>query len=239
MSDINEVQKIAVPAPQVKTAPKAEPAAPVVLTASAELKAMQEQMAAADLEVARLRLAQALAEVEDLKKRAELRDLELRERQLNLVDLQERLDDRQLKKRSRESVYRGHGQNLKQDAINRQTRHDICNHHKGGDGAQGVIGGQGDDTQFCVARHVMPSGDTWQRCLRCGKTWRPPVLSEYNTAAEYKAAMAEYNEALKMPTRNKRSSSHTFQWGVVMNERGVQEGGIEHFREKMKHVTLD
>jgi len=228
MSDINEVQKAT---PSIAPVAKAHPT-------KSETEAIQEKTAKAELEIARLKLLEAEAMIEDLKKRAELRDLELRERTLNLTDLQERLDDRQLKKRSREATFRGHGQNLRQDAVNRNIRQDICNHRKGGDGAQGVIGGQGDDQQYCVARHIMSSGDTWQRCLRCGKTWRPPVISEYATNAEYAAAFVVYQEALKMPTRNKRSGSHTFQWGVVMNAKGVQEGGIEHFREKMKNVDL-
>lgn len=173
------------------------------------------------------------------EKELELKRLELLEREANLEDLRERLAERQLKRKSRDSVFRGHGQNLKQEAINRRSKQELCNHRKGGDGAQGVIGGQGDDTQYCIMRHIMGNGDIWVRCLRCGKTWKYPVKSEYDTQQSYDAALAEYNAALKFPTRNHTSGTHTFSWGMVQNSKGKLEGGPEFYREKMKQVTLE
>ena len=178
-------------------------------------------------------------EAELASKELELKRLELLEREANLEDLRERLDERKLKRTTRNSVFRGHGQNLRQDAINRKAKQEICNHRKGGDGAQGVIGGQGDDTQYCIMRHIMGNGDIWVRCLRCGKTWKYPVASEYTTKQDYQAALAEYQAALKFPTRNHTSGTHTFQWGIVQNSTGKLEGGPEFYREKMKAVSLE
>lgn len=231
MSDINEVQKLAAPTPSVKPVAKA--------AKEMTLEEIERATATAKLEAARLQLIEQEAVIADLKARAEARELEIQERRANLVDLKERLDERQLKRQTKDQVYRGHGQNLKQDAINRAAKQDNCNHRKGGDGAAGVIGGQGDDMQYAIARHIMGNGDTWVRCLRCGKLWKPPVKSQHATVASYEAAMAIYKEALKFPTRNHTSGTHTFQWGEVINAQGQKEGGPEHYREKMKNVTLD
>jgi len=216
--DINEVQKIVTEVAK-KMTPAPAPPAPA-------------QKAVKDMTVSEV-------EAELAAKELELKRLELLEREANLEDLRERLAERQLKRKSRDGVFRGHGANLKQDTINRKTKQEICNHHKGGDGAQGVIGGQGDDTQYCIMRHVMGNGDIWVRCLRCGKTWKYPVASEYSTKAEYQAALVEYQAALKFPTRNHTSGTHTFSWGVVQNEQGKLEGGPEFYREKTKSVTLE
>jgi hypothetical protein len=173
-------------------------------------------------------------------KELQLKRLELMEREANLEDIRERLADRKLKRKSQGDVFRGHGQNLKQDAINRISKQTICNHRKGGDGANGVIGGQGDDMQFAILRHVMGNGDIWIRCLRCGKTWKRPLLNG-RTEAEMKASpeWAEYDSMLRAQTRNHTSGTHTFSWGVVQNAEGKLEGGPEFYREKMKSVTLE
>lgn len=215
--DINEVQKIVTEVAK-KMTPAATPAAP--------------QKAVKDMTVSEV-------EAELASKELELKRLELLEREANLEDLRERLAERQLKRKSQGDVFRGHGANLRQDAINRKSKQEICNHHKGGDGAQGVIGGIGDDTQYCIMRHVMGNGDIWVRCLRCGKTWKYPVASEYTTKADYQAALVEYQAALKFPTRNHTSGTHTFSWGVVQNAEGKLEGGPEFYREKTKAVTLE
>jgi hypothetical protein len=216
-NDINEVQKVI-----VKVAEQLTPTiAPVVAQ-----KAVKDMTA---------------EEVENelASKELEIKRLELLERQANLEDLQERLAERQLKRKSRDSVFRGHGANLKQDTINRKAKQEICNHRKGGDGAQGVIGGQGDDTQYAIMRHIMGNGDTWVRCLRCGKTWKYPVASQYTNKQDFQEAYAEYQAALKFPTRNHTSGTHTFSWGVVQNAKGKLEGGPEFYRERTKQVTLD
>lgn len=216
-NDVNEVHKIV-----AKVAAELTPAAAPVAAQKA-VKDMTSEEVSAEL----------------ASKDLELKRLELLEHEANLEDLRERLAERQLTRKSRNSVFRGHGANLKQDTINRKAKQEICNHHKGGDGAQGVIGGQGDDTQYAIMRHIMGNGDIWVRCLRCGKTWKYPVASQYDTKQEYQAALAEYKEALKFPTRNHTSGTHTFQWGEVTNAAGHKEGGPEFYREKMKSVTLD
>jgi hypothetical protein len=218
IEDINEVQKVV-----AKVARDMTPATPKAAAPQKSIKDMSEEEVSAELKA----------------KELEIKRLELLEREANLQDLQERLAERQLKRRNRDGVFRGHGANLKQDAINRKAKQELCNHRKGGDGANGVIGGQGDDMQYAILRHVMGNGDIWVRCLRCGKTWKYPLASEYSTKAEYDLALAEYRTMLKVQTRNHTSGTHTFSWGVVQNESGKLEGGPEFYREKMKAVTLE
>jgi len=194
--------------------------------------------AAADLQLKELELLEKQALIADLKHRAEMRDLERQEKEASLIDLKERLDERMLKRRTREATFRGHGANLKQDLQNLRDKQKRCNHRKGGDGAKGVLGGQGDDIQYAIARHQMGNGDIWVRCLRCGKTWKPPVKSAYLTDEAYNVAMEQYEAALQFQTRNHTSGTHTFQWGEVKNAKGQTEGGVEFYREKMRNVTL-
>ena len=216
--DINEVQKVV-----AKVAKELTPIAP-------KAPAPQKAVSAMSAEEVDLELK---------SKELEIKRLELMEREANLQDLQERLAERQLKRKSRDGVFRGHGANLKQDKINRLAKQEICNHRKGGDGANGVIGGQGDDMQYAILRHVMGNGDIWVRCLRCGKTWKYPLASDFTTKAEYELALVEYRAMLKVQTRNHTSGTHTFSWGVVQNEEGKLEGGPEFYRERMKSVTLE
>ena len=173
--------------------------------------------------------------------------LELQEKAASLIDLKERIAERGLKRESRESVYRGHGQNLAQDRRNKNIQQERCNHHKGGDGAKGIIGGEGHDVQYAVLKHRMANGDMWVRCLRCAKTWKPPVKSMYETREAYLVAKSEYELAAKFSTRNQTSSSKMFGWGHseqgesagIKWEPNAIMGGEEFYREKMKSVTLE
>ena len=175
-------------------------------------------------------------EIELQRAELELRRLELLERKANLQDVQERLEERELKRTNRRQVFLGRGQNLIQDRAKKDGLQKGCNHRKGGDGARGVVGGEGTDPQYAVIKHRMANGDVWVRCLRCGKTWKPPVKSMHKTEASYNAAMERYEVAAAFPTRNHTSSSQQFEWGY--NE-ATKEGGKEFYREKMKSVTLE
>lgn len=179
-------------------------AAPV---ADPKVAAMQAELAAIELESAKLKL--------ELDK-------------ANLVDMKERLAERELKRENiRQDAYtKGATIRATKDGEERQQAH--CNHKKGGNGAQGVVGGQGDDSQYAILKHTFANGDVWIRCLRCGKTWKPPVKSMHTTQTSYDAAMAVYREALAFQTRNVPSKSVIFQYS---------DGG-EYYREQTKQVNL-
>ena len=162
------------------------------------MKGGKEELHSLELETKRL-------ETERLK-------LEVLEKQANLQDLQERLAERELKRETKRQRSRTNGETLKQLALNDTAAQRRCNHRKGGNGAEGVIGGKGDDSQYAILKHTFANGDMWIRCLRCGKTWKPPVRSQYSSDELYLRAVAEYEAAVQFQTRNVPSASVQFRF---------------------------
>ncbi len=163
-------------------------------------------------------------------KKAELaaKQLELKERTANLQDVEERLAERELKRENKRQRSLTNGQTLKQLAQNDTAAQKRCNHRKGGNGAQGVVAGQGDDSQYAVLKHTFANGDMWVRCLRCGKTWKPPVKEDYESEALFLKAVVEYETAVNFQTRNMPSGSVTFRF----SDNG------QYYREVTKATTL-
>lgn len=175
----------------------------------------------------------ALSEGEQLDldiKKAELaaKQLELKERTANLQDVEERLAERELKRENKRQRSLTNGQTLKQLAQNDNAAQKRCNHRKGGNGAQGVVAGQGDDSQYAVLKHTFANGDMWVRCLRCGKTWKPPVKEDFDSEAQFLKAVVEYETAVNFQTRNVPSGSVTFRF----SDNGA------YYREVTKSTTL-
>lgn len=198
----------------------------------------------------------SVADMEVEMKRLELeaKRLEVLERQANLQDAKERLEERALRREQRSQRSVTNGQTLK--ALNEgdnaaQTR---CNHRKGGNGQEGIVGGQGDDSQYAVLKHTMLNGDTWIRCMRCAKTWKPPLEDNFYfdeqgtwwppssdahgavspplkgkfSQEKFSEAQAKYQEALRFQTKNKPSSSYVFKYS---------DGG-RFYRQVTNNATL-
>ena len=140
------------------------------------------------------------------------KQLEIKEREANLQDIEERLAERELKRETKRQRSLTNGATLKQLALNDTAAQKRCNHRKGGNGAAGVVGGQGDDSQYAVLKHTFANGDMWIRCLRCGKTWKPPVKENFKTEQEFLAAVAQYEAAINFQTRNVASGSCQFRF---------------------------
>lgn len=165
----------------------------------------------------------------------ELAQLELDEKKLaiqfqkaNLVDMEERLAERELKRANiRQEAYTK-GDTLKSLAINKTTQQKRCNHKKGGNGAAGVVGGKGDSPDYALLTHTFANGDIWVKCLRCHKTWKPPVESEYQSQQSFDLAMQAYRLALEFPTKNTASSGVQFRYS---------DGGA-FYRENTKQVQM-
>lgn len=184
------------------------PAAVPVDAHRAKIEAMEMELKALELENAKLALE---------------------ERKANTIDLKERLQERELNRENvRQEAYTK-GSTIKALDNNRVKQQERCNHKKGGNGAQGVVGGLGDDSQYAVLKHKFAHGDVWVRCLRCAKTWKPPVKSQFiNNQAGYDAAMDVYKQALNFQTRNVASGGIVFQYS---------DGG-EFAREQMAATDL-
>ena len=132
--------------------------------------------------------------------------------QANLQDIQERLAERELAREQKRQKSLSNGLILKQNAAAETAHQRKCNHRKGGNGAAGVVGGQGDDTQYAVLKHTFANGDMWVRCLRCGKTWKPPVRELFALEEEYLKAIVAYETAINFQTRNVPSASVQFRF---------------------------
>lgn len=151
-------------------------------------------------------------DLENKKLENEAKKLELLERKAHLQDLEEQLAERELKRENKRQRSITNGQTLKQlDDIDTAAQK-RCNHRKGGNGAHGVVAGQGDDSQYAVLKHTFANGDMWVRCLRCRKTWKPPVKELYTSEAAFLKAVVEYETAVNFQTRNVPSGSVQFRF---------------------------
>ena len=170
----------------------------------------------------------AALELEAKQLEVETKKLELLEKHANLQDLQERLAERELKRETKRQRSLTNGETIK--ALNSAERayQSRCNHKKGGTGSNGVVAGQGDDSQHAVLKHTFANGDMWIRCLRCGKTWKPPVRRSYKSEEAYQMAGEVYKIAKDFQTRNVPSSSYTFRY----SDNG------EYYREVTENTTL-
>ena len=142
----------------------------------------------------------------------EEKQLSILEKKAHLQDLHEQLADRELRRESKRSTSLTNGATLKQLATNDESAQKRCNHRKGGNGAQGLILGQGHDSQHAVIKHTFANGDMWIRCMRCGKTWKPVMRENCTSDEHYLRVMAEYQAAVNFQTNNTPSSSIQFRF---------------------------
>jgi hypothetical protein len=167
--------------------------------------ALPETKASGKQELANLELEAKRLEIEE-------RRLAVLEKKANVQDLEERLAERELKRETVRQRSKINGETLKQLSRNDDMVQKRCNHKKGGNGANGVIGGQGDDSQYAVMKHTFANGDMWVRCLRCGKTWKPVNRTAFASDELYLKAVAQYEAAVNFQTRNVPSSSIQFRF---------------------------
>lgn len=173
-----------------------------------------------------------------------MKALELKIKELELQDAEERLAERRLAREARSEKARNNGQTMKQNDQKEAAHQASCTHRKGGNGLPDFLGGRGQDPQYAVIKHIMLNGDTWVRCQRCGKTWKPPVRKNFYfdangkqtfnpnkgtfDQAKYDAKLVEWKEAVNFQTKNITSSSYMFKYS---------DGG-EYSREVLEHTTL-
>jgi hypothetical protein len=198
---MSDLENIAVPEKKEKVSAKAAQAA-------------QDELVALQLETARLE--------------KEAKQLEIKERTAHLQDLEEQLANRELQREAKRQRSITNGATINQLAAIDAANQKRCNHRKGGNGAQGVVGGQGDDSQYAVMKHTFANGDMWVRCLRCGKTWKPPVRTEFSTEEDFVTAVVNYQTAVNFQTRNVPSASVQFRF----SDNGA------YYREVTKNANL-
>src|SRR5271157_3385060 len=140
-----------------------------------------EQLAAIQLEIA--------------KKTLEALELEQKERTYHIQDLQATISERDIKEKQRKENREAQGKTFAQEEATDLYRWSVCTHKKGGTASQRdmrCISTGGNSAQYAVIKHQMINGDLWVRCLRCGKTWCPPVEAMFYFDAKGKqVAVAE------------------------------------------------
>ena len=144
---------------------------------------------------------EAVANMKQDRARKAIKDeLENEEYSKLMSKRQEKLDDAKAK-----------GQQVRSMIASRERLQKICTHKKGGRGPGAVMNGQGQDDQFAIIKHVLPSGRYFILCQRCGGEWvsRDPLTGE--------AGSADFEKMNSVPTDNTISGSTLFLPTRVIN----------------------
>lgn len=133
----------------------------------------------------------------------------------DLQDIKERLADRDNKRTMKAESFLSRGRELRKTERDQSLHQSKCSHRKGGRGLEAIQTG-GNDSDYAVIRHLLPTNEWWQRCQRCGKTWRPAHAEDFQLDTQtgrdaFEAAKKVYAEALSWPTDNIPSTGITFQ----------------------------
>ena len=167
---------------------------------------------------------------DELNRRAVFIDLDYKDLQRELTYRQ--TEQMKMKDAQNRDKFASRGRELRKTDHDQKKHQEGCSHRKGGRSVEALQRG-GNAADFAVIRHILPNGELWQRCQRCGKTWRPPHVQDFDMKSDLgKAAFEEarriYKDAISWPTDNIQSSGITFSW----------DDGGELSHEVMKHTTL-
>lgn len=165
-----------------------------------------------EIEIRAIELESKKLELETKQFEHESQQLTLRHKKAQLQDLEDNLADRELKRENNRAKAKVNGATIDQIAKSDAATQKRCNHKKGGNGAAGVVGGRGDSSDYAVIKHMFAHGDTWILCTRCGKTWKPPVESDYADTAAFEHAKTIYETALDFQTKNVTSKGVVFKF---------------------------
>jgi hypothetical protein len=143
---------------------------------------------------------------------AEEKALELEERKLRIIDMKENQAKRSQEAATRKQQAENRMAQIMQQIKAKEAVQKFCTHMKGGVVTQSnrnvVMSGQGNDaTDYCVIKHVLPSGRLLILCLRCGleEYSRDPLTGEKATSG--------FATAARWPTKNQNSGSSQF-WPI-------------------------
>ena len=210
---------------------------------------VDEQIKAIELQEKQLSLELKRAELE-----AKL--LEKQEREYHIKDLKARLADRDITEKQEKENREQQGRTFAQQDATDAYRYKICTHKKGGivtPRDMRVLTTGGNNVQYAIMKHQMINGDIWVRCLRCGKTWAPPVEKNFfydakgrNTApqdgqfdkARFERAREEYMRATMFETNNSMSGSVQCRFSTFDVESGRMVDAADKYRENIASTTL-
>ena len=220
----------------------------VLNTPASELTAEQKEIISLELEAKRLEVALKKRQLEGL-------ELESREREYHIQDLKDRINERELKSRQRKEDLAAQGRTFAQDAAQDNLRWKICTHKKGGVVTPRdlrVLHTGGNKEQYAVIKHQMINGDIWVLCLRCAKTWKPPVEKDFFfddkgrsvapqdgefSRAKFEQAQFEYLQAVNFNTNNSMSTSVQCRFQYT-DEKGRLIDAADKYRENVSSSNL-
>ena len=202
--------------------------------------------------------AEEIAAIELSIKRAQLADIELQkqERELSIAEKRGTINDRLNKQKQKEMDRSQSGRVFAAQKREDEAKQAACTHKKGGTVSQRnlqVLSTGGNSTQYAVIKHQMINGDMWVRCLRCGKTWLPPVKSNFYfnakgkqvapvdgtfSAERFAAAGEDYRKAVSFETNNTPSGSVICKFSKWDEKSEQWVDATADYREAVKSTTL-
>ena len=208
------------------------------------------------LEAAQLALETAKMDRELKKADLEAKQLEKQEREYHIRDLKGSLAKRDLEEMQLKENRQQQGATFAQQAATDKYRFSICTHKKGGtanarDTRCLTTGGNGN--QYAIMKHQMINGDIWVRCLRCGKTWNPPVEVNFYfdklgrqvapidgifSKEKFNEATVEYQKATMFETNNTMSGSVQVRFSRYDAVSGKIVDGSDVYRESIASTNL-
>lgn len=201
--------------------------------------------------------AEKLQALELQIKEAELEEIHLRrqEREYSVKDLKARLAERDVVELQKKEDRAAQGRTFTQQRLADEQKWAICTHKKGGKVSprdMTALHTGGNANQYAVIKHQMINGDMWVRCLRCGRTWAPPLKEKFYFDARGKQvppqlgvfdkerflqAIREYDTATKFETNNSPSGSVQVRFWKF-NEAGEQVDAAQDYRTLVKDTNL-
>lgn len=222
-----------------------------------ELKQMEiDPKASIADQIQQAELASKMLELEIKKQALEAQTLEIEERKYHIKDLKSRLADRDIVEKQQKEDREQQGRTFAQQDATDLYRFSICTHKKGGMVSprdQRVLTTGGNAAQYAVIKHQMINGDIWVRCLRCGKTWCPPVEKNFFfnekgkkvapvdgtfDKARFEKAVEEYKRATMFETNNSMSTSVQCRFSQFDLASGRMVDAADTYREHIASTNL-
>ena len=208
-----------------------------------------------DEQLKRIQLENVLLEQQNLREELEAKAAERERRNLDIRKLKIELEKEALASKQLQYDRESQGKAFAQADATDLYRWTICTHKKGGTASQRdmrVISTGGNGNQYSVIKHQMINGDIWVRCLRCAKTWAPPVEKNFyfrdgkNVSVKdgkfdkekFEAARVEYLRACNFETNNSMSGSVQCRFSTFDVASGKMVDAADIYRERIASTNL-
>lgn len=209
-----------------------------------------------ELSIAEIERQTKVLQLQLAKQALEAQALELEERKYHIRDLKARLADRDITEKQLKEDREHQGRTFAQQAASDEYKWSVCTHKKGGTVSQRdnhVLSTGGNAAQFAVIKHQMINGDIWVRCLRCGRTWAPPVEKNFFFDAKgkkvapadgkfdrvrFEKAQDNYKMATMYETNNSMSTSVQCRFQQFDPESGKLFDATDQYRDNISSTNL-